>query len=218
MRNKRDSVGAKMEGRWWHNNQPEMKVYLWKDVTLQQFTWFGWELLLCPCRVEEVFEDGSVVWLAREGVLQIAGTRSRDKETRRDLKNAGALFNDLWGTITWQPTGRLQRSLSLSSIPMNGLSIPLKIKPNGRLEAEIWQGEDRRPEKGRDSWSCLEDQVVTQQPAWIGQGRSVSSTTINQLATGLIFYLGGQKLREIGPGEDGWSEALLEEPWNFDQG
>ena len=170
-----------MEGRWWHNNQPEMKVYLWKDVTLQQFTWFGWELLLCPCSVEEVFEDGSVVRLAWEGVSQIAGTRSRDKETRRDLKNAGALFNDLWGTITRQPTGRLRRSLSLSSSPMNGLSIPLKIKPNGRLEAEIWQEEDRRPENGRDSWSCLEDQVVTQQPAWIGQGRSVLSTTLNQL-------------------------------------
>ena len=45
--------------------------------------------------MEEVLEDGSVVRLAREGVSQIAGTRSRDKETRRDLKNAGALFNDL---------------------------------------------------------------------------------------------------------------------------
>lgn len=60
--------------------------------------------------------------------------------------------------------------------------------------------------------SCLEDQVMTQQPAWIGQGRYVSSTTLDQLTTGSIFDLRGQKLREIGPGEDGWSAALLEKP------
>ena len=51
--------------------------------------------------------------------------------------------------------------------------------------------------------SCLEDQVMTQQPARIGQGRYVSSTTFNQLATGSILDLGGQELREIGPGEGG---------------
>ena len=51
--------------------------------------------------------------------------------------------------------------------------------------------------------SCLEDQVMTQQPAQIGQGRYVLSTTFDQLETGSIFSLGGQELREIGPGEDG---------------
>ena len=86
---------------------------------------------------------------------------------------------------------------------MNGLSIPLKIKPNGRLEAEIRRREDRGSEKGEILVSCLEDQIVTQQPACIGQRRYISSTTFDQLATGSIFDLGGQELREIGPGEGG---------------
>ena len=92
---------------------------------------------------------------------------------------------------------------------MNELSIPLKIKPNGRLEAEIRRREDRGSEKGEILVSCLEDQIVTQQPACIGQRRYVSSTTFNQLATGLIFDLGGRKLREILPNKDGRPGSLL---------
>ena len=93
---------------------------------------------------------------------------------------------------------------------MNGLSNELKIKANGLQEAEIWQKEDRSPEKEDLLVSCLEDQVVTQQPAWIGQRRCQSSTTFNELATGSIFSLKGQKLREIGQNKDGRSGTLLE--------
>ena len=85
-RNKPDTVETKRDGDEGDTNQTGRILYLWKGITQQQFTGFGWGLLLCPCSVDEVSEDGSVALLAQEGVSQLTRTRSRDKGTRRAQK------------------------------------------------------------------------------------------------------------------------------------
>ena len=44
---------------------------------------------------DEVFEDASIVWLARAGDSQLTGTRSRDNGTTGNQENTGVLFNKL---------------------------------------------------------------------------------------------------------------------------
>ena len=74
------------------NNQPKGMLNLWKTITWHQSTGFWWELLLCACSGCELSEATSSVRLAREGVSQLTGTRSSDRETRRDWKKRWSLL------------------------------------------------------------------------------------------------------------------------------
>ena len=158
--------------------------YLLKRITWQQPARF-WSSLLCSLLLgPELADRINFVGLACSDGSQLATTRTWGDETRTRQKKMG-LFSCQTSEVC-NSTTRHAIGTKVMSIRKYVNSAFKWAQNEGKRTsgAEVIANGRPNPKINLVLSSCVEMGKSTQQPAWVGQDRSFSSTIFNHLATG----------------------------------